>query len=105
MRPEDLVDDVRSVVDLLVHHEREDTHLGGAAVVKLDCALYVFLFLRPRLPLLLERVDERHVSGEGVWLLVHHLRKTVIPADTAAEAAGNAKASPRTRGCRCERRS
>lgn len=89
VRPEDLVNDVRSVVDLLMHHEREDSHLGSAAVVKLDCTLNALLFLRPRLPLLLEGVDHRHVPGEGVRLLVHHLRKTVIPEDTATEAAKN----------------
>lgn len=31
-----VVDDVRVVVDCLVHHEAKDTHLGRAAIVKLD---------------------------------------------------------------------
>jgi len=35
------VEDVRVVVDLLVHHQAEDTHLGGAAVVQLDGELLV----------------------------------------------------------------
>ena len=36
---EEGVDDVGVVVELLVHHEGEDAHLGGAAVVELDGAL------------------------------------------------------------------
>ena len=74
MRAEDFVDDVRGVVDLLVHHEAKDSHLRGAAVVELDRALGVLLLLRPCLPLLLEGVDERHVPGEGSLLLQHYLR-------------------------------
>lgn len=32
-----IVNDVRVVVDCLVHHEAEDAHLRRAAVVELDC--------------------------------------------------------------------
>mmetsp|Transcript_18314 Transcript_18314/g.31244 ORF Transcript_18314/g.31244 Transcript_18314/m.31244 type:complete len:227 (+) Transcript_18314:299-979(+) len=36
---EEVVDDVRVAVKLVVHHEGEDAHLCGAAVVELDSAL------------------------------------------------------------------
>lgn len=36
---EDVVDDVGVVVQALVHHETEDSHLGRAAVVELDATL------------------------------------------------------------------
>ena len=35
------VDDVRVVVELLVHHQGQDAHLGGSAVVQLDRQLLV----------------------------------------------------------------
>lgn len=36
-RSHQVVDDVRVVVDCLVHHKAQDTHLSRAAVVELDC--------------------------------------------------------------------
>ena len=44
---EEGVDDVGVVVELLVHHEAEDTHLGGTAVVELDGELLVEGLLVP----------------------------------------------------------
>lgn len=41
------VDDVRVVVELLVHHQSEDTHLGSTAVVQLDRELLVDGLLVP----------------------------------------------------------
>lgn len=35
-----IVNDVRVVVDCLVHHEAEDAHLRRAAVVELDCLYF-----------------------------------------------------------------
>lgn len=73
MRAEDLVDDVRVVVHLLVHHEPQDTHLRRTPVVQLDRTLDVLLFVTERVPVLLERVDHGHVPWEGALLLVHDL--------------------------------
>ena len=44
---EEGVDDVGVVVELLVHHEAEDAHLGGTAVVELDGELLVEGLLVP----------------------------------------------------------
>jgi len=66
------VDDVRVVIQLLVHHKGKDTHLGGAAVVQLDGALLVdeilgpailggHLLLAPGLDLVLA-VEESHLQ-------------------------------------------
>ena len=41
------VDDVRVVVELLVYHQGEDTHLGSAAVVQLDRELLIDGLLVP----------------------------------------------------------
>ena len=41
------VDDVGVVVQLLVHHQGQDAHLGGAAVVQLDGQLLVDGLLVP----------------------------------------------------------
>jgi len=35
----DVIDNVRVVVQALVHHKAEDAHLGGAAVVELNATL------------------------------------------------------------------
>ncbi len=68
---EDVVDDVRLVVEDLVDHHGENAHLRSTAVVELDCALLKLGLLVERLPLLLEGVDPRHVAREGALLLLH----------------------------------
>jgi hypothetical protein len=41
------VDDIRIVVQLLVHHKRQDAHLGGTAVIQLYSCLCCLLVCRP----------------------------------------------------------
>lgn len=68
---EDVVDDVRLVVQDLVDDHAEDAHLRSTAVVELNRALFELGLLVEVLPLLLEGVNARHVAGEGALLLLH----------------------------------
>ena len=61
-RPEQRVDDVRVVVELLVYHEGEDAHLCRATVVQLDARLASLLSLAPSVgvhPVLAVLLDRR----------------------------------------------
>ncbi|CAN0053431.1 unnamed protein product, partial [Ectocarpus fasciculatus] len=72
-RAEEVVDDVRLVVELLVHHEAEDAHLGGAAVVELDRALGGLGLLGHGVPRRSEGVAAvGEVTGEGALHVLHH---------------------------------
>mmetsp|Transcript_14698 Transcript_14698/g.35692 ORF Transcript_14698/g.35692 Transcript_14698/m.35692 type:complete len:230 (-) Transcript_14698:13-702(-) len=70
---EEGVDDVGVVVKLLVHHEREDAHLRGTAVVELDGALGLLLLGREGVPAKVERAvaevaRELRIAGH----ILHH---------------------------------
>lgn len=69
---EDVVDDVRLVVEDLVDNHSEDAHLRSTAVVELNCALLELGLLGEGFPLLLEGVNARHITREGALLLLHH---------------------------------
>lgn len=68
---QDVVDDVGLVGQFLVDHHGKDAHLRSTAVVELNRALLKLGLLGQLLPLLLKRVDARHVAGEGSLLLLH----------------------------------
>mmetsp|Transcript_1135 Transcript_1135/g.3181 ORF Transcript_1135/g.3181 Transcript_1135/m.3181 type:complete len:227 (-) Transcript_1135:2-682(-) len=74
-RAEEGVDDVGVVVKLLVHHEREDAHLRGTAVVELDGALGLLLLGGERVPAEVESAVAE-VTGElGLASHVLHHRE------------------------------
>ena len=59
------VNDIGVVVELLVHHEGEDAHLGGTAVVKLDGKLLVDGLLVPSRCVELSSFDVVFALGES----------------------------------------
>ena len=59
------VDDIGVVVQLLVHHEGEDAHLGGTAVVELDGKLLVDGLLVPSRGVELSSFDVIFACGEA----------------------------------------